>query len=145
MLNISKLSTKEMIAKLAKMTGMNKGELETKTRDELKATLAGEIELQTRVAEDAAFIDDVNLFGDDGADEDIVVPEVKEILPEDCIATEPKGRTAKYDDKKLRKAFRHYARRIANKKNVNWVQQGEDYIVDDELISWAKFVEDHAE
>lgn len=159
-MKLNKMSTKELIAKFAKMTGITKDEAATKTRDELKA----ELEMQLRLAEVEATIDDTNLFGEDGADEDIVTEKtIEEKLAEceiddtnlfgddgadeDIVTTDEtaKGRSAKFADKKLRKAFRHFARRLAVKKNIAWVQVGEDYEVDGEIISWEKFVADHAE
>lgn len=160
-MKLNKMSTKELIAKFAKLTGIAKDVAATKTREELKA----ELEMTLRLTEVEAMIDDTNLFGDDGADEDIIVEKTieeklaeceiddtnlfgddgadEDIVTETTVEETAKGRTAKFADSKLRKAFRHFARRLATKKNVAWVQVGEDYEVDGEIISWETYVADH--
>lgn len=77
---------------------------------------------------------------------DTLQPETDEVLPDDCIAKAdaPVVNRTKFEDPKLRKAYRTKCRAIANKLNVAWQQTPEgDYIVDGKLYTFADFVANH--
>lgn len=176
-MNITKMSTVEIINKIAKLTNVSKIELQTLTRDELKIALTNMMANTDKIEAVTSF-DDVLYFvyGDDGADEDVIdaIADYEEsyegkvddelyatLTDDEDIVTDGQidesklmfelhpeektvGRPSTFNDKKLRKAFRHHARKIATKLGKCWEKQGEDYIVDGELISWVEYVANHS-
>lgn len=154
---IAKMSTNEIVAKIAKLTNVSKIELQTLSRDELKTALTNMIATPEKI-EFVTNFDDVLFFiyGDDGADDDLAdaiadYEETYEDKVDDELYTtltddeevKSVGRPAKFNDQKLRKAFRHYARNIAHKAGKCWEKDGDNYLIDGELISWEKYVAEH--
>lgn len=177
---IAKMSTNEIVAKIAKLTNVSKIELQTLSRDELKTALTNMIATPEKI-EFVTNFDDVLFFvyGDDGADDDLadVIADYEEtyedkvddelyatltddedydddyphfnadgsLMTEEQLNPKEKttGRPAKFNDQKLRKAFRHYARNIAHKAGKCWEKDGDNYLIDGELISWEKYVAEH--
>lgn len=155
---INKMSTKEIVAKIAKLTKVSKIELSTLTRDELKVALTNMVSHPEDTAAVNCF--DMVLFfiyGDDGADEDVIAATADyEESSENKLNDEDKlmfelhpeeknvGRPSQFEDAKLRKAFRHHARKIARKAGKCWEKHDEDYIVDGQLISWVEYVKEHS-
>ena len=184
-MNAKKMSTKEIVNKLNKMTDVPVEIIEAMAREDLVIHLTDLLngdtdapdfynavmgELGTPVDENYVpgatltdeeieaikanmdVVDDEldspnSMSQNEAASARTIAPDVTdEILPEDCIAKAdaPVTNRVKFEDPKLRKAYRTKCRSIANKLNVVWEQtEAGDYIIDGKLYTFADFVVNH--
>lgn len=164
---INKMGTTAIVNKIVALTNkvVTAIELQTLSRDELKTVLTA-LTNTPDVIDCIYNFDDILtiVYGDDGADADVVEAIVAEKTIEEKLAecfiddenlfgedgadedvvTVKVGRTAQFSDAKLRKAFRTMARAKAKAAGVDWEKVGEDYIVNGELISWANYIAEKA-
>lgn len=169
-MNAKKMSTKEIVNKLHKMTDVPVDAIESMTREDLVIHLNDLMNGDTDAQDfynavmgltvdnnempanvDEAHNDETELYLPGLTAEAIeamqTTPVVTdEVLPEDCVAKAdaPATNRAKFEDPKLRKAYRTKCRAIANKLNVAWQQtEAGDYVIDGKLYTFDDFVANH--
>lgn len=137
--SIKKMSTANLLARIAKELNIQENEIKFLDRNHLTEIMELVQSLKG---------DDLNNL----VDEIRIGQEVTEEVEEEVTTTEAqdmaevKEAKATYD-KKLRKAFRRKARREANATTGLWEQEGDDYIITQEdgskvRIFWTAFLEE---